>query len=127
MQRRIERTVFHLQYLIGTVFNVMRDRVPVRRSRDQRLQDQEIERPLQHFTLERMIVLGAHGLHSTPIDDRPKNRLGTRRSLFQYHDHSTCTSSAVTCFSAVALWGRLATCPTRIVAGCDDSICCRYM
>lgn len=43
--------MFHLQKVIRPVFNDMRDRMPVRWPRSERLQNQKVKRPLQEVAL----------------------------------------------------------------------------
>jgi hypothetical protein len=47
VERWIQRSVLNLEHFIGTVLNRVRDRVAVRRSHYERLQNHQVERPLQ--------------------------------------------------------------------------------
>jgi hypothetical protein len=62
MQRWIQRSMLHLQDVIGPAFDRVRDGVTVRRAKHERPQDQQIEGALQHVTASP--GLSSHGLVS---------------------------------------------------------------
>ena len=49
VQRRIQRSMLHLQHVVRRPLNVLRDRVSVRRPGQERSQNEQIERPLQQL------------------------------------------------------------------------------
>ena len=52
MQGRIERSVLHLKNVFGTVLDGVGDGVAVRRSRRERPENQQVERPLEQLALQ---------------------------------------------------------------------------
>ena len=60
MQRRIERAVLYLQHVVGLMLDDVRDGVAVRGPANERLEDEQIERALQQFTLQRLVPLFRH-------------------------------------------------------------------
>ena len=60
MKRRIQRPVFHLQDIVRSALDGVRDRVAVRGSEDERLQDEHIERALKKVSLTRRLDGGGH-------------------------------------------------------------------
>ena len=61
MERRVERAVLHLEHVLGLALDRVGDRVAVGRPDAQRLQNQQVERPLEHFALNRLISAFRHG------------------------------------------------------------------
>jgi len=49
VQRRIQRSGFDLEQVVGSSLDVLGDGVPMRSSQKQRAQDQEVESPLQEI------------------------------------------------------------------------------
>jgi hypothetical protein len=68
MQSRIQRPVFDLENILGTVLNGVRDGVTVGRAKDQRPENQQIESSLKHFTLQGRFAAW-HVLQYTPVGD----------------------------------------------------------
>src|SRR5206468_10445920 len=64
VERRIQRPVLDLQHLVGSLLDGVRDRVPVRGAEGQGFQDQQVERPLEHFALNRLISAFRHSVAS---------------------------------------------------------------
>ena len=62
--------MLHLENLVGAVLNVVRDRVTVRGARDQRLENEEIERPLKHLAAELTVTTRWHA----PKDGLPEGK-----------------------------------------------------
>jgi hypothetical protein len=54
--------MLHLEHILGAVLDRVGDRVPVGGADRQRLEDQQVERPLEQFTLNRRISAFRHGL-----------------------------------------------------------------
>jgi hypothetical protein len=53
VQRRVQRTVLNLEDVVGAMLDGMGDRMTVSRSKDKCLQNQHVQRALQHFALKR--------------------------------------------------------------------------
>ena len=69
--------MFDLEDIFGAVLDGMRDGVAVRCAQDQGLENEQVERALQHLTRQRFSIFDRHAwLQYTPIDDRPKKRIG---------------------------------------------------
>src|SRR4029077_6773191 len=55
VQRWIERAMLHLEHILRSVRARIGNRMTMSRTEHERLQDQQVERPLEQFTLNRRI------------------------------------------------------------------------
>jgi hypothetical protein len=70
MQRRIQRTMLNLQHIVGGALNVPSDLTAMTRAKQQRSQDQHIERPLQEGdTIRRWLGHGVSRMSTITIAD----------------------------------------------------------
>jgi hypothetical protein len=60
VERRIERPVLDLEHLLGSVLDGVRDGMAVRGADGERLQNQQVERPLEQFALNGRVSAFGH-------------------------------------------------------------------
>jgi hypothetical protein len=66
--------VFDLEDGVRAALDHVRDGVAVRGTEGERLEDEEVERPLEELALERRVALLRHG-RSVPLDHLPKKEI----------------------------------------------------
>lgn len=81
VQCRVKRAVLDLQDLFRPLLDYVGDRVAVRWTRNQCLQDEQVQRALQHFAFERMSFSCRHLVFNYPIDDRLESVIVTKANF----------------------------------------------